>query len=193
MKDKLIQNKWLILLGVFTTMISMTTLFLFADESKTLSSPTVMQNWHLAGTKSISELSNLVSPKILSDKNMLRVTYNLHGLCVLDGNASSLSFIDKETKKKYSVSLSDYGKNCTDGLQTIDIPLSHFEFPKDARVESVIASFWYPTQYEVDIQSAILFKSDTVVLGESTKKENVKKTFPNITPIRQFPYAKTSQ
>jgi len=193
MKEKLIQNKWLIVLGIITAFLGMATLFLFANDSRNSAKPTVIQNWRLTGTKSISERTNPVASKILSNKNTLRVTYNLHGLCVLEGNASSLSFIEKDTNKKYSVSLSDYGKNCSNSLQTVDIPLSHFEFPKDTKVKSIIASFWYPTQYEVDIQSAILYKSDDVVLGESTKKENVKKTFPNITPIREFPYAKESQ
>jgi len=52
----------------------------------------------------------------------LQLTYNLHGLCILGGIASSVTFEDT-TGVDHSTSLERYGKNCFDGVQKTTIPL----------------------------------------------------------------------
>ena len=113
----------------------------------------------------------------------------------MSGDASSLTIIPKDSEKKYSISFAEYGQNCLDGLQTIEIPLSSFEgLNPDQQIQAITARFWYPTYYNVEIKNAVAYHANTAVLGASTpqRKTPHNKTFPNISPIRPFPYAATS-
>jgi len=155
----------------------------------------LLNNWSLSGSKSIATQSQNLSFDALKDKNMLNISYNLHGLCVMSGDASSLTIIPKDSEKKYSITFAEYGQNCYDGIQTIEVPLSNFEgLNPDQQIQSITARFWYPTYYNVEIKNAVAYHADTAVLGASTpqRKTPHNKTFPNISPIRPFPYAATS-
>jgi len=155
----------------------------------------LINNWLLSGSKSIVTQSQLLPYDALKGKNMLNITYNLHGLCVMSGDASSITITQKNSDKKYSISFAEYGQNCYDGEQTIEVPLSSFEgLNPNQQIQSIIARFWYPTYYSVEIKSAVAYHADTAVLGASTpqRKTPHNKTFPNISPIRPFPYAATS-
>src|SRR5204862_4673442 len=101
-------------------------------------------------------------------KNMLQITYDLHGLCLLPGDASAI--ILQTNRQKSSVSLSRYGKNCYDGEQTVQIPLHDFSgfIPSQGSL-AIKTSFWYPTEYAIDVKH-ILAYNNQAVLGETTTK-----------------------
>ncbi len=174
---------------------------IFQNVSDTLSAKyknprvNLINNWILSGSKSIAIKTQNLSLNALRGKNMLNITYNLHGLCVMSGDASSISIHPKNSGKKYSISFAEYGQNCYDGLQTIEIPLSLFEgLDPNQQIQSIEARFWYPTYYNVEIKNAVAYHADTAVLGASTpqRKTPHSKTFLNISPIRPFPYAATN-
>lgn len=155
----------------------------------------LINNWLLSGSKSIVTKSQILSSNVLRGKNMLNITYNLHGLCAMSGEASLLTIIPKNSNKKYSISFAEYGQNCYDGEQTIEIPLSNFYgLDPNQQIKSIEAQFWYPTYYNVKIKEAIAYHAKTAILGASTpqRKTPRHKTFPNISPIRPFPYAATN-
>jgi hypothetical protein len=153
----------------------------------------LIEDWHLSGNKSVSTRESESIPYLLKGKNTLAVTYDLQGLCLLGNDASAI--VLEQEGKAYSVSLSQYGENCFDGEQTIHIPLGHFEgFDVNRRLEKIGVSFWYPTHYSVSIKQAVAYKAEGNVLGDSVRPDysKLRKVFPNITPIRRFPYASQS-
>lgn len=132
--------------------------------------------WHFEGNKIFSEQKQSIDPALLVDKTALSLVYNLHGLCLLQGPASSIYFADAGGNK-YAVSLAKYGKNCYDGEQSVIIPLEQFIGPEKAsNVTEFGASFWYPTTYMVDINKATVFSN---VLGTTTRRRRSTKS---ITP-----------
>ncbi len=164
-------------------------LFVLLKNNTEPDSVNLITNWHLTGNKSQALKSN-INLSSLKGKNTLQVSYNLHGLCLLGGSASAI--ILEQDNIPYSVSLSQYGKNCFDGEQTTSIPLEHFNgLDINRKLEKITAKFWYPTYYSIDIKNAAALRAVDNVLGESVKPDYTKhrKTFPNITPIREFPYA----
>jgi len=150
-------------------------------------------SWHLVGNKSISDASVTLEPNVLINNNTLKITFDLHGLCARPGPASSVDLVSG--KKIFSISISDYAENCKNGEQSIDTPLSHFiGYDSKIIIDSINISFWDPTIYSVDISSIIAYNAGSSVLGISTdpKIKNLKKTFPQITPLRPSPYAAES-
>lgn len=112
--------------------------------------------WHLVGNNGASELYQSCDPGILAGKTTMRITYNLHGLQALGGDASAI-IIDQNGW--HYISLSDYGQNGLDGSQTVDIPLSAFPGldltqPIDGTIHT---RFWYGSQFTVDITSIVIF------------------------------------
>lgn len=198
--DKSMNKKFISILFILIIIIFISSLVLISQEKKNVLSSekekiSLINNWTLSGSKSIATQSQVLSYDALKNKNMLNISYNLHGLCVMSGDASSLTIIPKESNKKYSISFAEYGQNCHDGEQTIEVPLSNFEgLSPDQQIQSIEARFWYPTYYNVEIKNAVAYHADTAVLGASTpqRKTPHNKTFPNISPIRPFPYAATN-
>ena len=196
-------NKKLItILLILTTILFLSSIVLINQELKDASMSkeekqrvSLINNWILSGSKSIVTQSQILPYDTLKGKNMLNISYNLHGLCAMSGEASSITLIPKDSDKKYSISFAEYGQNCHDGEQTIEIPLSSFEgLNPNQQIQSIEARFWYPTYYNVEIKDAVAYHAETAVLGASTpqRKTPHNKTFPNISPIRPFPYAATS-
>lgn len=88
----------------------------------------------------------------------ITVTYDLHGLCALGGDASAL--IIDQSGWKY-VSLSSYGTNCLNGSQTVTIPLSNFPgLDLNGSGGTFHSRFWYSGAFTVDITSAVLNPSN---------------------------------
>ena len=194
-------KKFISLFLIFIVILFSISLFLIFQKMNNSSSSEegkqaiLINNWLLKGSKSIDTKSQILSSHVLRGKNMLNITYNLHGLCVMNGKASSITIYPKNSNNKYSISFAEYGQNCYDGEQTVEIPLSNFEgLNPNQKVQSIEAQFWYPTYYNVEIKSAIAYHAKTAVLGASIppRKTPLHKTFPNISPIRPFPYAATS-
>lgn len=111
--------------------------------------------WHLVGNNGAAELYQSVDPNILSGMNMVRITYNLHGLQALGGDASAI--ICDQNGWNY-ISLSDYGQNGLDGEQTVDIPLANFGIDLSQPVDGTIhVRFWYGDSFTVDITSIVVY------------------------------------
>lgn len=109
-----------------------------------------VSGWTLSGVESV-ERYQTVEPTLLRGKSSLSVTYDLHGTCLLSGDASAIVF--EQSGWKY-VSLSSYGKNCYNGQQTVLIPLSDFaglDTSKD--ISGFRVRFWMSTPYMIDIVS----------------------------------------
>jgi hypothetical protein len=96
-------------------------------------------------------------PDVLAGKDTMRITYNLHGLTALDGLRSNISF-EQDDAEKY-ISLADYGINGRNGWQTIDVPLSDFDYDDTLNIDNgeVWTHFWYGSPYHVEISSIIVY------------------------------------
>lgn len=94
-----------------------------------------------------------VNSKILAGKTGITLSYDLHGSCVKEGDASALIF-DQGGDWKF-VSLSQYGQNCYNGPQSITIPLSDFSGldPEAPLTGPFHVRFWSETPLTVDITS----------------------------------------
>lgn len=118
-------------------------------------------SWTLAGNNGSTEKYQPVSSNILSGKSTLQITYNLHGTCLLSGDASALIF--DQNGWKY-VPLSAYGTNCQDGVQTVSIPLSSFkDITNGTQLDTTKpltgefhVRLWDDKKYAVDINSVSL-------------------------------------
>ncbi len=121
----------------------------------------ITEPWHIEGNKTFSVKSLNLSTDVFSNKDTLLLTYNLHGLCMLGDTASEIILVDNEGTL-HGVSLTKYGKNCLDGEQTIHIPLSRF-LGKIGGIQftKLEISFWYPTEYAVDITKIFVYSSDS--------------------------------
>ncbi len=108
--------------------------------------------WNLSGNNGADEKYQSVDANILNGRESVTITYDLHGLCALGGDASAIIF--DQNGWQY-ISLSDYGTNCYDGEQTVTIPLSDFSGldPESALTGSLHTRFWYGSAFAVDIIS----------------------------------------
>lgn len=143
-----------------------------AQEVSLLKNP-----WHLQADGGASEAKVVVNPTILSGASSVQITYDLHGLCALSGDASAIIF--DQNGWKY-VALSDVGQNCRDGTQTVTIPLSSFKDiisgqaldPNVPLTGKFHVRFWYYKPYTVDITSVKLLSNASLT----------QKTYPTATP-----------
>lgn len=95
-----------------------------------------------------------VDPDVLAGRDTLRIRFDLHGSCLLDGDASAVVFDTEEGSVWRYVSLSKYGENCFDGLQTADIPLADFPGLKtDEPVGMFHMRIWNSKPYRIEVMS----------------------------------------
>jgi hypothetical protein len=114
--------------------------------------------WHLAGSNGSEEAYQDLNPSVLQGFDTLRITYDLHGLTALSGDASAI-IIDQNNDWHF-VSLSDYGQNGYNGTQQVEIPLSNFPgLNLNEGVGSLHVRFWYDGSFTVDILSIVAFDS----------------------------------
>jgi|GEM_PF-2166336 len=106
--------------------------------------------WNITGNNGASELYHAIASNALAGKTTVRVTYNLHGLNALGGDASALIF---DQNGWHFVSLSNYGQNGLNGTQTVDIPLSAFGLDLTQPVGTMHTRFWYGSAFTVNITS----------------------------------------
>lgn len=115
------------------------------------------QPWYLVGSNGASEKYQSINALSLQGNDTLRITYDLHGLNVLCGDASAIIF--DQNGWQY-ISLCNYGQNGLNGIQTVDIPLSAFTgLNPNAPVGTLHTRFWYSTTFSVDILSVKVFNS----------------------------------
>lgn len=134
-----------------------------ADTVELLHEPLAMK-----GNKSMSVETIPLPRDTISTNDVLSFTINLHGLCLLPGKASEIAITDNQGQQ-YTTSLAKYANNCTQGDQKISIPLSRFGIQSDTNVSHATISFWYPTNYIVDIVDMSLSKN---VLGAHTAQRS---------------------
>lgn len=142
------------------------------------------QTWHLSGNNGAAEAYQTVNSNILYGQDKIRITYDLHGLCALPGDASAVIFDQSDWKY---ISLSNYGKNCFNGSQTVEIPLSDFKNQLGQSLNSSTSltgslhtRFWYNQSFTVDFQSITVLNSQS---GSITPTPTVKSTnYPTPTP-----------
>ncbi len=107
-----------------------------------------------------------INPNVLQGRTTLRVTYNLHGMHAAGQDASALvidqgsndSCVNRPGCRWHYVSLSDYGENGYDGVQTANIPLSAFPGLDLSQPPNgvVHARFWASISFTIDIQSIVV-------------------------------------
>jgi hypothetical protein len=108
--------------------------------------------WHLVGNNGDVQAYQSIPAGVLAGKTTVRVTYDLHRLQALGNDASAIIF-DQGGNWHY-ISLSTFGQNGKDGLQTADIPLSAFPGLDLAQsVGTLHTRFWYGGPFTVDITS----------------------------------------
>ena len=189
MPNKKISLLWLLFAISFLSNILLLTLVFFRNGWKneteqimdvygTSDVELLQAPWQFVGNKEIKEKSQSLDPNSLLNKDVLRITFDLHGVCLLNGEASAISIIaiDGQT---HTVSLARYAKNCFDGEQYAAIPFRDFIKEDNLPQINVIkAQFWYPTFYSIDISSITAYQN---VLGASNKRGNLRKN-PKPTP-----------
>ena len=117
--------------------------------------------WRYVGNNSASELYQEVTPDSLNGKDTLNITYDLHGMCALPGDASAIIF--DQGGSWHFASLANYGQNCLDGTQTIAIPLSDFSgLNIAAAVGTLHGRFWYSDSFAVDVSTITLTSGGTL-------------------------------
>lgn len=145
------------LLGAIS--LSLKPAFALADTVSLLSAP-----WQLTGNNSSSEKYQSVNSGILVGKDTLKITYDLRGVCLLGGDASAIIFDQPIGGSWRYISLSNYGKNCQNGEQTVDIPLSRFP---GLDITKPVGTFhirlWNRVSYTVDVKQVSLYSSQTPV------------------------------
>lgn len=145
---------------------------LFLTSTKAVGETELLQlPWKLSGNNGAAEKYQAIPANSLIGKDTIRLTYNLHGTCILGGDASAIIF--DQNGWRY-ISLSNYGKNCFDGNQTVDIPLSKFSgMDLTKPVGTFHSRFWLNNQFNIDIISAQVFSASTTMPNPS----------PSATPI----------
>jgi hypothetical protein len=115
------------------------------------------QSWHLEGNNGADEAYQSIDSNVLMGRDMLRITYDLHGLPALGGDASAI-IIDQSGW--HYISLSNYGQNGLDGQQVMDVPLADFPgLDLTQPVGTLHTRFWYSGPFVVDITSIVLYNS----------------------------------
>lgn len=111
--------------------------------------------WSLKGHGGEAQASQTIAPTTLNGRDTLQITYDLHGLQALGGDASAIGFDQGGWRV---VSLSDYGQNGLDGQQVVHISLSDFHGLDPAKpVSQIQARFWYSRPFTVDITSIVVY------------------------------------
>lgn len=119
-----------------------------ANDIELLTTP-----WHLNAHTGPSERYQYLQPHAFRGSNTLSITYNLHGLCLLEGDASAI-VIDQPLGTWHYISLYSYGTNCLDGEQTVLIPLSDFSgLDLGGTFSSIHTRIWHRVPFVVDITS----------------------------------------
>ncbi len=120
--------------------------------------------WHFIGNNGAAENYQDIPANALNGYDTLQLNYDLHGLCLLDGDASAIIFEQPSGGSWHYVSLSNYGKNCYDGKQDIQIPLSKFSgLNTNYPVGEFHARIWSDHKFQVDIINVQLIKRGSLI------------------------------
>jgi len=178
-------HKYTFLLPVFFVILFLLFVSLSGNSYAILGSELLTKPWILKANNLSQERYQLIDPNALIGKKILRLTYNLNGICLLSGDASALIFDQPFGRTWRYVSLSKYGKNCLSGEQTVDIPLSNFSgLDLEKQVGTFHIRIWHYKPYNVEIKSAILYNPETDIIRETSSFGQLMNNFlPPATPI----------
>jgi hypothetical protein len=118
----------------------------------------IKQPWILAGANGAAEAYVFFdrSQAVLAGREELVITFNTHGACLLDRDASAIVF-DQPVGRWNYVALADYGEPCFDGKQTVAIPLSDFKGLNPVQpVDNFHIRFWLPDQFIIEVTAVEL-------------------------------------
>ncbi|GAB1821035.1 hypothetical protein [Herbidospora sp. RD11066] len=128
----------------------------------------IAKPWYLAGSNgAVERYQEFSDPLTLNGKRILRITYNLHGMWLNEGERKDESALILDQPNWFVVSLANYGQNGSADRQTVDIPLTAFVGLPDAasqtegggrldlnrEVKVFHVRFWRQEQFAVDIES----------------------------------------
>lgn len=165
-----------ILFMIFVVISSISKTFA-AGETELLTS-----SWNLTGNNGAVEKYQTLDKDILKGKNNIKVTYNLHGICVLPGDASAIIIDQPQSNWRY-VSLSNYGKNCHDGVQEVNIPLSDFSGLDLTQPVGILhVRFWHDKQFNIDITAISITDSLASTLAPTTISTPNASITPSVIP-----------
>lgn len=148
---------------LFVLFLILPTVFFFSKFTNTVSAGSNTQllssSWTLSGNNGASEKSQIINSAVLAGNDTLQLTYNLHGLKLLGGDASAI-ILEQPNGTWHYVSLANYGQNGYDGVQTVNIPLSAFPgLSLSQSLGTFHVRFWYWGPFTVDISSALITSS----------------------------------
>ncbi|MGI5841255.1 MAG: PA14 domain-containing protein [Patescibacteria group bacterium] len=131
------------------------------SRSETLSANSEIEllnrQWTFQANNGASENYQQIDPLALSNKTALRLEFDLHGTCIYGGDASAIIFDQPANRDWRFVSLLSYAKNCQDGRQMVEIPLSDFKgLETNQPVGTFHSRFWNHKDFLVEILSAKL-------------------------------------
>lgn len=137
--------------------------------------------WRLSGNHTQVVASQMINPTMFIGKTAITITYNLHGTCLLSGDASTLEFMQNGWK---TISLYDFGQNCKNGEQRVTIPLADFKDKVTGKsfaignpnVRLLQARFWNNAKFAIAISSLTLSATSTQVLA--TQNTSAQQTWP---------------
>ena len=140
-----------------------------AAETQLLTRP-----WRIRARYGAVERYQLIDPNTLKGNNALRLTFDLKGTCLEDGDASAIIFDQPINRTWRYISLFRYGKKCYNGFQTIDIPLSDFKGLDPSKpVGTFHTRIWGRRPYDIEINSAILVNIPAYSIGLQTTFGNI--------------------
>lgn len=141
-------------------------------------------NWVFTAQNGASENYQNIDPSSLQNKDTLRLTFNLHGTCILGGDASAIIFDQPAGSSWHYISLSDFAQNCLDGDQVIDIPLTKFSGLDGTRNVGIFhARFWLNKPFNITISSAQLLDSTSLLAMPTPLNQPLPSPTPSTSPI----------
>lgn len=147
--------------------------------------------WSLSGNNGAVEQYQSLDPNTLSGQTTLAITYNLHGLTLLGGDASAIIFEQPNGTWHY-VSLSNYGQNGYDGVQTANIPLSDFSDLNLSKPVGIFhVRFWHSGSFTIDI-TAITINGQTTVATPAPSSASTSTPITTPTPAPSTSPIRTS-
>lgn len=152
-------------------------------KSKTVLANTEIElltnTWNFQSNNGASENYQQLGNQVLSGKDVLRLEFDLHGTCLVGGDASAIVFDQPLYRDWRYVSLSSYAQNCHEGSQAVDIPLSHFPHLDVNRAAGPFhVRFWHPDKLSIEIFSAKLLNTNDNQ-NQNPSEDNNSEHYPN--------------
>ncbi len=178
----MVTQKYSLLIRAIFILFFFTVAAIYPQRSRAAQLSLLPLGWHLTASRGPAQAYQTVDRTILQNAQTIGITYNLHGLCLIPGDASAIIF--DQNGWKY-ISLANYGKNCFEGNQTVTIPLTHFKDivtnqplnPNRPLTGSLHTRFWSTNVYAVDIRTI------DVITTQPVSQANVTPSLPVSTVV----------